>query len=207
MSSFAQCVVPAESEEGPTSTSNVDEDVCPLCLDPMPRRAICALLLCCGKRICDDCKTSLFNRVKHDLLKRGTDASQRRLQGRLSEADYVAEANDLEQQLTIANKCPMCRHDLPQDPKESFQIAQRNAELHGWAWAQFNHGLHYKNGDGVPVTLTLAAHWFRKAAEQGYPDAQHEYGECLQDGKGVPERNIKEACKWWYEQAISATSG
>jgi TPR repeat protein len=37
--------------------------------------------------------------------------------------------------------------------------------------------------------------WFRKAAEQGLPDAEFAMGACCADGIGTP-RDLVQACKW-----------
>jgi uncharacterized protein len=42
---------------------------------------------------------------------------------------------------------------------------------------------------------TEAARWYRKAAEQAVPDAEHALGTCLADGDGVPADHV-EAYKW-----------
>lgn len=42
----------------------------------------------------------------------------------------------------------------------------------GDAWAQRNLGVCYENGQGVPRSQEKAKEWYRKAAEQGYEDAQ-----------------------------------
>ena len=45
-----------------------------------------------------------------------------------------------------------------------------------------------------------AVKWFRKAAEQGYPDAQFALGVAYEEGGGV-EQNSVEAFKWFHEAA------
>jgi TPR repeat protein len=40
-------------------------------------------------------------------------------------------------------------------------------------------------GSGVDVDLRIAAHYFKFAAEQGYAEAQYNYGVCLRNGSGV----------------------
>ncbi len=45
-----------------------------------------------------------------------------------------------------------------------------------------------------------AVKWYRKAAEQGHADAQHDLGYAYDRGKGVPE-NKKEAVKWYKKAA------
>ena len=45
-----------------------------------------------------------------------------------------------------------------------------------------------------------AIKWYRKAAEQGDPDAQFHLGLCYDEGCGVPE-NKAEAIKWFQKAA------
>jgi hypothetical protein len=46
--------------------------------------------------------------------------------------------------------------------------------------AQFNLGLLYLDGHGVPQSPMEAANWFRRAAEQDYTQAQHNLGADVQ---------------------------
>ena len=48
----------------------------------------------------------------------------------------------------------------------------RQAADQGDVLAQFNLGVFYETGKGVPVDQEHAAKWYRKAAEQGHTDAQ-----------------------------------
>ena len=60
----------------------------------------------------------------------------------------------------------------------------REPAVAGDADAQFNLGQAYKLGRGVPVDPALAESWFRKAALQGHPQAEDNYGLALfQEGK------------------------
>ena len=54
----------------------------------------------------------------------------------------------------------------------------------------------YEKGQGVPQDYAEAVKWYRKAAEQGYADAQYNLGSCYYNGKGVPQ-NYAEAVKWY----------
>jgi TPR repeat protein len=65
----------------------------------------------------------------------------------------------------------------------------------GDADAQFNLGLMYANGDGVPQNDAESAKWFRLAAEQGDAPAQSTLGVMYANGEGVPQ-NHAEAVKW-----------
>jgi len=57
----------------------------------------------------------------------------------------------------------------------TFHQYQQAAEQ-GQAQAQYQLGLIYKQGKGVPQDDALAIHWFRKAAEQGQAGAQNQLG-------------------------------
>jgi len=65
----------------------------------------------------------------------------------------------------------------------------------GVAAAQFNLGLMYYDGHGVPLDLERAAVWFTKAAEQDYAKAQYDLGAMYGVGKGV-KRDYVQAYKW-----------
>ena len=66
----------------------------------------------------------------------------------------------------------------------------RPAANAGDAQAQFNLGQAYKLGRGVPVDMALAEQWYRKAALQGLPQAETNYGLALFDqgkrGEALP---------------------
>lgn len=60
----------------------------------------------------------------------------------------------------------------------------RGPAIAGNADAQFNLGQAYKLGRGVPADLNQAEEWYRKAAVQGHPQAEDNYGLALfQNGK------------------------
>src|SRR5262249_766171 len=61
---------------------------------------------------------------------------------------------------------------------------------------QYNLGIMYREGQGVPRDDTEAAKWFRLAAEQGDAKAQHNLGNMYRVGQGVPQ-DYPEAAKWF----------
>ena len=73
----------------------------------------------------------------------------------------------------------------------------------GFSFAQYNIGLMYDNGRGVPQDYKEAAKWYTLAAEQGDAEAQFNLGVFYDDGKGVPQ-DYKEALKWY---TLSAKQG
>ena len=62
--------------------------------------------------------------------------------------------------------------------------------------AQYNLGVMYDNGDGIPQDYKEAVKWYTLAAEQGYAKAQYNLGFMYKNGQGVPQ-DYKEAIKWF----------
>ena len=73
----------------------------------------------------------------------------------------------------------------------------------GNAAAQFNLGLMYQNGYGVPQDYKEAVYWYRLAAEQGYANAQSNLANRYYYGEGV-NKDIVYAHMW---KNISASNG
>ena len=70
----------------------------------------------------------------------------------------------------------------------------------GDAHAQYNMGLLYAAGKGVPQDYNQAVEWYLKAAEQGVPAAQYNLGVIYANGQGVPA-NPPEAARWFLKAA------
>jgi TPR repeat protein len=66
----------------------------------------------------------------------------------------------------------------------------------GRAMAQFNLGVMYAEGQGVPQDYAEALKWYRMAAAQGLADAQFNLGAMYAEGQGVPQDDA-EALKWY----------
>ena len=66
----------------------------------------------------------------------------------------------------------------------------------GNADAQYNLGVMYDSGLGVPQDDKTAVKWWTLAAEQGDADAQTNLATMYDNGRGVPEDD-KTAVKWW----------
>ena len=69
-----------------------------------------------------------------------------------------------------------------------------NAELLFWI------GESYYYGDGINKNYPKAFHWYKKASDLGYSDAQFSLGIMLENGEGV-EEDYKEAVKYYYLSA------
>ena len=70
------------------------------------------------------------------------------------------------------------------------------AAKQGEAYAQYNLGVMYAMGEGVPENDVEAVKWYRKAAVQGEAKAQSNLGFMYATGAGVPENSIR-AYVWW----------
>ena len=66
---------------------------------------------------------------------------------------------------------------------------------------QFNLGICYEGGGGVPHDIKKAFEWYEKAAEQGMPKAELRIGVMYYFGNGVP-KDVSKAAKW-YEKAAA----
>ena len=66
-----------------------------------------------------------------------------------------------------------------------------------------NLGLYYFEGTGGTKNLTMAAQWFRKAANLGLVDSQYNLARLYEGGFGVPQSQA-DALSWYL---IAARSG
>ena len=65
--------------------------------------------------------------------------------------------------------------------------------------AQYNLGVMYDNGDGVPQDYKEAVKWYRLAADQGHAEAQANLGTMYEYGNGVLQDNVM--AHMWYNIA------
>ncbi len=76
-----------------------------------------------------------------------------------------------------------------------FENTLKKAER-GLANSQFNLGILYEQGKGVPSSNVEALKWYQLAAEQGNASAQYNLGVMYDQGKGAPNDD-EEALKWY----------
>jgi TPR repeat protein len=108
----------------------------------------------------------------------------------------ISTAADFNSGLTAYNK-----GDYTTAAKEWRPLAEQ-----GVAAAQFNLGLLYLDGHGVPQDPAEAAKWFTKSAEQDYTQAQHNLGAMYGAGQGV-KRDYVQAYKWLNICAAKGNAG
>jgi uncharacterized protein len=80
-----------------------------------------------------------------------------------------------------------------QDYKEAVRLYRLSAEQ-GDAFGQYNLGIMYSNGQGVPKHDKEAVKWYRLSAEQGFAKAQYNLGVMYFNGTGVLQ-DYKEAVR------------
>ncbi len=84
----------------------------------------------------------------------------------------------------------------------NYQTALKEFKIladQGYATAQYNLGVMYDNGQGVPQNYSQAIYWYKKAAEKGHASAQYNLALMYDDGQGVPQ-NYTQAV-YWYKKA------
>jgi TPR repeat protein len=79
----------------------------------------------------------------------------------------------------------------------------RAAAEQGDALGQYNLGLMYANGEGVPQDYAEAAKWIRRVAEQGDARGQFILGVMYADGDSVPQDFV--LAHMWFN--LSASNG
>jgi uncharacterized protein len=86
-------------------------------------------------------------------------------------------------------------------PEQEFALLLKKAEAQETE-AQFQLGLRYKNGEGVPKDATRALEWFQKAAAQENAGAQFLLGSMYNDGDSVAVDTAK-AVEWFQKAAAN----
>ena len=98
-----------------------------------------------------------------------------------------------------AEDCANAEALLKTDPAKAVVACGRLAEQ-GYAYAQYNLGAMYEQGQGVPQDYKEALNLFRRAADQGFAAAQSNIGLAYANGQGVSQ-DYKEAVKWYRKAA------
>ena len=80
--------------------------------------------------------------------------------------------------------------------EESEIERTKRLAIDGDVSAQYNLGVRYMNGEGVPQDYKEAVRWYRMSAEQGNARSQLNLGLMYMNGEGVPQ-DYKEAYAWW----------
>jgi TPR repeat protein len=105
-----------------------------------------------------------------------------------------AKAGDVQAQTKVATILYNAK-----DYKNAFEWFFKAANQ-GYAPAQNNMGILYKNGEGVQQDFNQAFQWFTKAANQNNPYAQNSLGLLYLQGAIIPQDH-KQAFEWFLKAA------
>jgi TPR repeat protein len=97
-----------------------------------------------------------------------------------------------------AKSAPTCRGLAA--TRLGYAISNHDRPDQGDAQAQYNLGVFYDDGLGVPQNYGEAVKWYRKAADQGEDRAQNNLATMYANGQGVAQ-NYGEAVKWFRKAA------
>lgn len=84
-------------------------------------------------------------------------------------------------------------HKLTEARRDCFLRAEQ-----GNAEAEYELGIMYSHGRGLPLNFAEALRWYRKSAEQGYSGGQTGLGDLYFRGKGLPQ-DYAEAIRWYQK--------
>jgi TPR repeat protein len=71
--------------------------------------------------------------------------------------------------------------------------------------AEYNLGVNYYFGKGLPQNYAKADYWYQKAAQQGVFEAEYNLGADYYKGQGVPQNSL-EALHWLKKAANQNSS-
>src|SRR3989344_196759 len=95
---------------------------------------------------------------------------------------------------------PLSKQEATPSVEERSAQLQKQANS-GDADAQFNLGVMYNKGEGVPEDAAKAVEWFQKAAAQGHDKAQLALGLIYEDGGEGVSKDAAKAAEWWEKAA------
>jgi TPR repeat protein len=103
--------------------------------------------------------------------------------------------------LAIVGFAVMISHSfLPSAFAADGVASLREKAEQGDSGSQYDLGMVYEQGKGVPQDTAQAVIWFRKAAEKGDADAEFSLGKLYEEGKGVP-KDYTQAADWYEKSA------
>lgn len=119
-----------------------------------------------------------------------------RAQSRLEGSEAIAGPERVAQSSAPRAAGPEGAHRCRDAAKHGPLVRQGHAD------AQFNLGVMYREGKGVPQDYAEAVRWYRLVAEQADAGAQYSLGLIYDNGgQGVPQDYVPqddvEAMKWW----------
>ena len=101
---------------------------------------------------------------------------------------------------TCSLPAPLLRNPGSPPRAQALHIAANQGD----AEAQYNLGVAYDTGEGVPQDYAEAVRWYRLAADQGYAPAQYNLGISYATSEGVPLDWV--AAHMWLSLAAAQAS-
>ena len=120
------------------------------------------------------------------------------------EIQKQAMDGDAVAQNKLARMYALGQGGLEPNPLEAAKWFRRSANQ-GYPRSEYNMGMIYSRGEGVPKSMSESLRWYRKAADQGYVRAQRKLGDFYAEGVGVP-RNYVQAYMWYNLAAAAGDS-
>lgn len=120
------------------------------------------------------------------------------------EIQKQAMAGDAVAQNKLARMYALGQGGLKQNPLEAAKWFRKSANQ-GYPRSEYNMGMIYARGEGVPKSMGESLRWYRRAANQGYVRAQRKLGDFYAEGVGVP-RNYVQAYMWYNLAAAAGDS-
>lgn len=106
----------------------------------------------------------------------------------------------------MAEKMSEINHNSPAEEAAPDDLEPlRDAAAAGDARSQLQLGMHYANGEGVPLNYVLAAEWIGRAAAQDLAQAQSVLAWLHANGFGV--RQDDQMAGHWYQRAAEQGLG
>ena len=133
--------------------------------------------------------TELYPEDFSDLIKYGV-----KNEAEIAKLKSEAEAGD-----AVAQQELGFYYDSQKDAVKAFEWYQK-AAAQGNVAAQYNLGVMYDNGVGVPEDDVKAVEWYQKAAVQGAVYAQSTLGYMYSRGEGV-NKDLVKAFEWYQKAA------
>ena len=193
-----------EVASSPLSQQQEEEDVCPVCIDPLQKDPTKFLrYACCGKGIhiwCDEAikVSSLSHEQKNSCP--------------LCRTKYLVNGSEeavdqlrpwVEKRKAWAQCMLGGMYGDGEGVEQSYQRAKELYEMsasQGHAMAQYTLGNMYYKGQGVDQNYEKAVEYYEAAARQGYAAAQFNLGALYANGQGVEQSN-ETAREWWMKSA------
>lgn len=115
---------------------------------------------------------------------------------------YKVEQEDcfyrLNVELTKALREKIKEYDKTKNYRLLYSLCGKAAQQ-GNSTAQYELGICYEEGKGIPKNIDKAIEWYTKAAEKGLALAQYQLGHCFRFGQGVKINRAK--AREWYTKA------